>query len=205
MHAGIALLWTWCESVTSNLVRAIDCSDKRRGDRMCTVRYDVYSNSPSSKCIVSLMCTLFYIGVHAVKVDWTEQNAQYFIGQSIATSTEWYTSLGTESFMHRWRMRMIRLEKNSKLNIDVTVAYCPVSLWTSYKSIAAIECVCSLNGIMFFCLFEMNSWSHFLSGINRVIDEKFNGWNRCFHQIHISLKGDHWISFSYENTSEIKQ
>jgi hypothetical protein len=44
-------------TVTSNLLRAIHCSDKRRGDRMFTVRYDVCSNSPFSKCIVSLMCT----------------------------------------------------------------------------------------------------------------------------------------------------
>jgi hypothetical protein len=43
--------------VTSNSVRAIHCSDKRRVDRMCTVRYDLYSNSRFSKCIVSLMCT----------------------------------------------------------------------------------------------------------------------------------------------------
>jgi hypothetical protein len=55
--------------VTSNLVRAIHCSDKRRGNRMCAVRYDVYSNSSFSKCIVSLMCTYFYIRVHEVKVD----------------------------------------------------------------------------------------------------------------------------------------
>jgi hypothetical protein len=41
------------------------------------------------------MCTFFCIRVHAVKVDWTEQNEQYFIGQSIVTSNEGYTSLGT--------------------------------------------------------------------------------------------------------------
>jgi hypothetical protein len=64
---------------------------------MCTVQYDVYSNSPFSKYLVSLMCTLFYIRVHAVKVDLTEQNEQYFIGQSIVTSNEWYASLGTKT------------------------------------------------------------------------------------------------------------
>jgi hypothetical protein len=41
------------------------------------------------------------LDVHAVKVYWTEQNAQYFIGQSIVTSTEWYTSLGKISH-HRF-------------------------------------------------------------------------------------------------------
>jgi hypothetical protein len=66
---GIALCCSSSSGVTSNLVRAIDCSDKKRDDRMCTVRYDVYSNSPFSKCLVSLMCTFFYIGVHAVKVE----------------------------------------------------------------------------------------------------------------------------------------
>jgi hypothetical protein len=81
--------------LTSNLVRAIHCSDKRRGGRVCTVWYDVYSNSPFSKCVISLMCTFFYIRVHAVKVDWADQNEQYLISQSIVTSDEWYTSLGT--------------------------------------------------------------------------------------------------------------
>jgi hypothetical protein len=43
------------------------------------------------------MYTFFYVGVHAVKVDWTEQNEQYLIGQSIVTSNEWYSSVGTSS------------------------------------------------------------------------------------------------------------
>jgi hypothetical protein len=73
---------------TSNLVRAIHCSDKRTVARVCTVRYDVYSDSSCSKCLVSVMCTFFYICVHEVKLDRTEQNAQYLISQSIMTSNE---------------------------------------------------------------------------------------------------------------------
>jgi hypothetical protein len=42
------------------------------------------------------MFTFFCIRVQAVKVDWTEQNEQYFIGQSIVTLNEWYISLGTK-------------------------------------------------------------------------------------------------------------
>jgi hypothetical protein len=103
----LAVHWVWLIFVvlsfhqfdytieTSNLVRAIRCSDKKRGDRMCTIRYDVYSNSLFSKCIISLIYILFRIRVHEVKLDRTEQNEQYLIGQSIVTSNEWYISLGT--------------------------------------------------------------------------------------------------------------
>jgi hypothetical protein len=59
-----------------------------------SVRCNVYSNSSTSKSIVSLMCTLFYIGVHESKVDRTEHDEQYLIGQSIVTFNEWCISLG---------------------------------------------------------------------------------------------------------------
>jgi hypothetical protein len=82
-------------SVTRNLVRTIHCSDKSRGVRDCTVRCDLYSNLSFAKCLASLMHICFHIRVHEAKHDRTEQNKYYFIGQSIMTSNEWYTSLGT--------------------------------------------------------------------------------------------------------------
>jgi hypothetical protein len=42
-----------------------------------------------------LMHIYFYIYVHEVKHERTEQNVQYLIGQSIMTSNEWCISLGT--------------------------------------------------------------------------------------------------------------
>jgi hypothetical protein len=60
------------DTVTCNLIRAIDCSDKWRNVRVCNVRYDVYSNSFFSGWIASLIGRLFYIRVHEVKLDRTE-------------------------------------------------------------------------------------------------------------------------------------
>jgi hypothetical protein len=81
-------------SVTSNLVRAIHCLDKWRGGRVCTVGYDVYSNLPFSKCIVSLMCTLFSIRVHEFKVYWTEHrtNNISIVNQSWPLTSDTYHS-----------------------------------------------------------------------------------------------------------------
>jgi hypothetical protein len=108
-------------SVTSNLVRAIHCSDKMRGPGVCIVRYDVYSNSFSSKCIVSLMCTLFYIRVHEVKLDRTEQNEQYLIGQTIVIPNEGYISLGTTlNYAHLLGRRSVK-KLNSFLSCQAQI------------------------------------------------------------------------------------
>jgi hypothetical protein len=81
--------------VTCNSIDEINQSDKRRGVRVCTVRYNVYSNSSFSKFLASLICVYFYIRVQVVKLDRTEQNEQYLIGRSIMTPDEWYISLDT--------------------------------------------------------------------------------------------------------------
>jgi hypothetical protein len=71
-----------------NFVRSTHCLDKRRSGRVCTVRYNVCSNSPFSKCIPSLIRFWFYIRVHEVKLDRTEQNKRYLIGQPMIIFNE---------------------------------------------------------------------------------------------------------------------
>jgi hypothetical protein len=78
---NIRIVRWWNIFVSSNLVRAIHWLDKTRVVRDCTVRYDVYSNSFFSKCLAYLKCICVYIRVHEVKLDRTEQNEQYLIGQ----------------------------------------------------------------------------------------------------------------------------
>jgi hypothetical protein len=119
------ILWTDI-NVTSNLVRAIHCSDKRRGVRVCAIRYDVYSNLPFFKCLVSLMCTLFSIRMYEVKLDRIEQNEQYLIGQLIVTSNEWCASIGT----------LISMGKSSKKIFgwnQIAVS------WTHFQGILRLE------------------------------------------------------------------
>jgi hypothetical protein len=61
-------------SVASNSVRGISCLYRLSGVRVCTIRYNVYSNWPFSKAIIFLLHTFFSIGEHEIEFEQTEQN-----------------------------------------------------------------------------------------------------------------------------------
>jgi hypothetical protein len=109
---------------------------------------DAYSNSSFSKCIASLMHIYFYIYVHEVKHERTEQNVQYLIGQSIMTSNEWCIWLGkltisTEQFLSQ----QILQNDNDRYNNKHNRMYVPPLVWTkcSYTSIFLHEIWISMN------------------------------------------------------------
>jgi hypothetical protein len=76
--------------VTSNVVRDINCLDKRKSVRFCNIRYDIYSNLPFSKSIVSLILTYFLTCAYVVESDETVQDEQYLAGKTQMNSNGWY-------------------------------------------------------------------------------------------------------------------